>query len=375
MKLNTELEDIYSEMIYRLIESKKETVKVTKLHDFAIAVKTELDAISFRLEIEDMPREDDKEKLEAWDKKFIKKFVCLPYEKLQEICEKKIKGKNESEIEKKIRTMYNGFTEGKRFEKEELPEKYQKGKLDEYGFEVDEDMPEKVYLKPYQVITKMQKMSYCPYCNSRTIESRGSKAGGELDHFYAKNEKENPLLALCLYNFVPSCSVCNSAKRDIGNFQSPYDSKYDIDSVRFISFFSPGNIKNTVKVKVEISGNMYDSAKLSKMSVNDIQVPILNNFIQMKIMDEYKEGDQIRNLIGDVMDKNSDYMKSLARISNTTVEEIFCRRYGELLDDDELIRNQKGKYKRDFLYQHKIIEKKEGKYIFNEQFGGVETWK
>ena len=94
MKTNAELEEIYSQMICELIKLKQGTVKVTKLHDFAVAIKKELDAIDIILEVEDMPQEDDKERLEIWDKKYIKKFVSLPFEKLQEISLKKAKEKS-----------------------------------------------------------------------------------------------------------------------------------------------------------------------------------------------------------------------------------------------------------------------------------------
>lgn len=55
----------------------------------------------------------------------------------------------------------------------------------------------------------------CPYCN-RSYTSKIIKKNGnvyvnfELDHFY--NKRDYPVLALCLYNLVPSCHTCNHIK-------------------------------------------------------------------------------------------------------------------------------------------------------------------
>lgn len=57
----------------------------------------------------------------------------------------------------------------------------------------------------------------CPYCQRNYItsytleenkEDKVEKATADLDHFYPK--KDYPFLALSLYNFIPSCSICNS---------------------------------------------------------------------------------------------------------------------------------------------------------------------
>lgn len=51
----------------------------------------------------------------------------------------------------------------------------------------------------------------CPYCNRNYITRygiNGSKSTADLDHFYQK--EQYPLFALSLFNFVPSCPVCNS---------------------------------------------------------------------------------------------------------------------------------------------------------------------
>lgn len=57
-------------------------------------------------------------------------------------------------------------------------------------------------------------ISTCPYCNRQYItiwhdeESDKNHSTADLDHFYIKSEY--PLFALSLFNFIPSCQICNS---------------------------------------------------------------------------------------------------------------------------------------------------------------------
>ena len=56
------------------------------------------------------------------------------------------------------------------------------------------------------------KVTVCPYCNRQYITIydtiKENKATADLDHFFCKDLY--PFLALSLYNFVPSCQICNS---------------------------------------------------------------------------------------------------------------------------------------------------------------------
>lgn len=53
----------------------------------------------------------------------------------------------------------------------------------------------------------------CPYCNRQYItyyyEDKNKRTTADLDHFHPQSKY--PLLSLSLYNFVPSCSLCNSS--------------------------------------------------------------------------------------------------------------------------------------------------------------------
>ena len=73
----------------------------------------------------------------------------------------------------------------------------------------------------------------CPYCNRNYITSYGEKSTADLDHFYQK--KQYPLFVLSLFNFVPSCSVCNSRMKNTypaDNALYPYEEGFE-DDARF----------------------------------------------------------------------------------------------------------------------------------------------
>ena len=77
----------------------------------------------------------------------------------------------------------------------------------------------------------------CPYCN-RNFTSKFDDKGvmkntADLDHFY--NQSQLQLFSLSLYNFIPSCQVCNSRfKLDkFANIIHPFIEKVDYSKLKF----------------------------------------------------------------------------------------------------------------------------------------------
>lgn len=74
----------------------------------------------------------------------------------------------------------------------------------------------------------------CPYCNRNYITRYGTsaeKSTADLDHFYQK--EQYPLFALSLFNFVPSCSVCNSRMKNVHPADDtlyPYEEGFEDDA-------------------------------------------------------------------------------------------------------------------------------------------------
>ena len=78
----------------------------------------------------------------------------------------------------------------------------------------------------------------CPYCQRNYIssyeENNSKKTTADLDHFYPKSLY--PFLALSLYNFIPSCQICNSrfkGNKDVCDSIYPYEEGFDELGVKF----------------------------------------------------------------------------------------------------------------------------------------------
>lgn len=137
------------------------------------------------------------------------------------------------------------------------------------------------------------KISVCPYCNRQYITSwddvknnkgtnKRRKSTADLDHFYPKSEYS--LFALCLFNFVPSCQVCNSRMKlsnffdDHGNRPIyPYTESFDDLAVFKASTTEPkkdpkkllevwlGENELDLKVMLEIRGTNSDPLKEARI--------------------------------------------------------------------------------------------------------------
>lgn len=121
----------------------------------------------------------------------------------------------------------------------------------------------------------------CPYCNRNYITRygvKGSKSTADLDHFYQK--EQYPLFALSLFNFVPSCPVCNSRMKNVhpaDDTMYPYEEGFGDD----------------VKFELKYTGEDISSEKilhiwqaLSKLDYNDFEI---NAVIAPGINSERKE--------------------------------------------------------------------------------------
>ena len=107
---------------------------------------------------------------------------------------------------------------------------------------------------PRHQLMSAMRVSVCPYCNrqyitiySESMKGIGEETGGEqnknpvkkttadLDHFYIKSQY--PYLSLSIYNFIPSCQICNSRFKGTMDFYVhphvyPYTEEFG-DDVKF----------------------------------------------------------------------------------------------------------------------------------------------
>ena len=84
----------------------------------------------------------------------------------------------------------------------------------------------------------LMEIEVCPYCQRNYIssyeENNSKKTTADLDHFYPKSLY--PFLALSLYNFIPSCQICNSrfkGNKDARDSLYLYDKGFDELGIKF----------------------------------------------------------------------------------------------------------------------------------------------
>lgn len=107
----------------------------------------------------------------------------------------------------------------------------------------------------------------CPYCNRNYITRygvKGRKSTADLDHFYQK--EQYPLFALSLFNFVPSCPVCNSRMKNVhpaDDTMYPYEEGFG-DDVHFELRYAK-KYKSSEKI-------LHIWQAMSKSDYNDIEI-------------------------------------------------------------------------------------------------------
>lgn len=79
----------------------------------------------------------------------------------------------------------------------------------------------------------------CPYCNRQYIstwsfEDEEIRSTADIDHYYIKSKY--PIVSLCLFNFIPSCQICNSRLKLQKDFKEiphiyPYEEEFGKDGV------------------------------------------------------------------------------------------------------------------------------------------------
>lgn len=95
-----------------------------------------------------------------------------------------------------------------------------------------------------KLIYNLANVKTCPYCNRNyldVIDGKEYHTTFELDHFY--NKDDYPMLAVSLYNLIPSCPSCNRIKGKTTFQYYPYDSKRDMSSEIKFSY----NVKSAIK--------------------------------------------------------------------------------------------------------------------------------
>lgn len=80
--------------------------------------------------------------------------------------------------------------------------------------------------KVLNTILQLMDVPVCPYCNRQyTFTLASGKSRPQMDHYYPRDLY--PYLAVSLYNLVPCCAVCNTAKGPLDTMKDPILYPYD----------------------------------------------------------------------------------------------------------------------------------------------------
>lgn len=168
-------------------------------------------------------------------------------------------------------------------------------------------------------------INVCPYCQRNYISSYEEKVENEeinkttadLDHFIPKSVV--PFLALSLYNFIPSCQICNSRMKldkptiDLSNFENivinPLIESFDDYGVKFkLENKSTAKLLDTKKKSLEefkvIIENKSDNQKIQ-------------NTIDMFKLDKIYENnhsDYIIDMFESIRNRPDSYLSSIVEI-------------------------------------------------------------
>ena len=162
----------------------------------------------------------------------------------------------------------------------------------------------------------------CPYCQRNYIssyeENNDEKTTADLDHFYPKSLY--PFLALSLYNFIPSCQICNSrfkGNKDARDSLYLYDEGFDELGIKFrtseeviIKILGEGHSDFSVKIDYE---NLKDEKNKEKIK-NSIRNLGLDKVYE-KSHNQY-----IQNLLYNIEKYPENYLENCVEMFESDVD-------------------------------------------------------
>lgn len=148
------------------------------------------------------------QKFFEWDESILREIVLAPPEYLRHLADET------SDFYKKFKRNYDWMNQ---FFKPETEKKIEDLFYESFGYESFEkgDYEIDVAWDAYE-FTKKMNLDVCPYCGRQYIFTIGDinekKGRPQIDHYFPKDKY--PYLSCSLYNFIPSCPLCNHQKGD-----------------------------------------------------------------------------------------------------------------------------------------------------------------
>ncbi|BBM52261.1 hypothetical protein JMUB3935_1239 [Leptotrichia trevisanii] len=182
----------------------------------------------------------------------------------------------------------------------------------------------------------------CPYCQRNYIssyeENNSKKTTADLDHFYPKSLY--PFLALSLYNFIPSCQICNSrfkGNKDVWGSVYPYEEGFDELGVKFrtseeviVEILGEGHSDFSVKIDYENLKDEKSKEKIKKsirnLGLDKVYEKSHNQYIQNLLynIEKYPEN-YLENCV-EMFENDNDKKKQLEEYFKDIVKESYRKR-------------------------------------------------
>lgn len=205
----------------------------------------------------------------------------------------------------------------------------------------------------------MMGINVCPYCNrsyvTNYIENGEEKTTADLDHFYCKSEY--PYLALSIYNFIPSCQICNSRFKLAKDFYLnphvlPYKEGFGNNAVFRTALNQESGIDYLLgrgkEFDIKIKVNTTDDTKKTKIE---------NSIKTFRLEELYTtEKDYILELINKCNIYNNSEIKNIMKINKLfdSEEQIKEFIFGRYLDEENLYKRPLAKLTKDICEEFNV---------------------
>lgn len=261
--------------------------------------------------------ESIKDKHKEWFDSYVKKKLEKKIKELE--AKKNTSNSNFIEFLKKLKSIENlAIIENEEmlklideFYKLNLSEKNLKDLIKIFNYDYFSDLEPPKWGR-HKLLTSLG-VKVCPYCQRNYItsytleENKVEKATADLDHFYPK--KDYPFLALSLYNFIPSCSICNSRMK---LKKTTYDKDNKKNSIVYPYI---DNFKGVFKTNNQLLEVLLGSRDTFEVIIDDQEDSKTHATIDMFKLDKiYKEAhnEYLLHMMESIKNKPESYLKSIA---------------------------------------------------------------
>lgn len=214
-------------------------------------------------------------------------------------------------------------------------------------------------------LLNMLGIEVCPYCQRNYITNYETNDGlkkttADLDHFYPKSLF--PFLALSLYNFIPSCQVCNSRfKLDKKVYKKkllviyPYSESFEEYNVKF-QVSSEEIINNLLNESFDFYVR-FNIPHILEIKKRDRVLSSINMF-GLDLVYKKSHNNYIRNMLKNIEYYPDTHIKDICKVLNGDQKRIYINKVKELALKPYLFKHENneplGKLTKDILNQFTI---------------------